>query len=255
MGARGRTGPDWRDAAAYAPLLDADRSLFAWEWLRRDRSYRAAASSNVSARRNGRAPRPEHFGLVAFEPPHLTLPDARPLWRSDVHPYVLRAEAAEPCAPDDRFNPEHMGSLARLVSGERTEYLLLSDGLRAIRLDAPAGAFTSGPVCLKYSIAGLISAQAPLLTLRRFLALSRTGCFSRSLHPREAKARRWILVLRTWDALAAGAGQRQLAEELLRRSAIGPRWRSREASVRSQAQRLVRAARHMGAGGYRELLA
>jgi hypothetical protein len=34
--AKGPSGFDWRDAAAYAPLLEADRSLFAWEWLRRD---------------------------------------------------------------------------------------------------------------------------------------------------------------------------------------------------------------------------
>ena len=36
--------PDWRDAAAYEPLLEADRSLIAWEWLRRDRGYREAAA-------------------------------------------------------------------------------------------------------------------------------------------------------------------------------------------------------------------
>jgi hypothetical protein len=63
------------------------------------------------------------------------------------------------------------------------------------------------------------------------------------------------MLLRTWDGLAAGADQRQLAEVLLSRSAGGPRWRAREPSVRSQVQRLVRSARAFAAGGYRVLLA
>jgi hypothetical protein len=63
-----------------------------------------------------------------------------------------------------------------------------------------------------------------------------------------------VLMLRTWDALTAGADQREIAGELLSRTAVAPRWRSREPSVRSQAQRLVRLARLFSAGGYRVLL-
>lgn len=61
-------------------------------------------------------------------------------------------------------------------------------------------------------------------------------------------------MLRTWYALAGGADQREIAEALLGRSAGEPRWRSREPSLRSQAQRLVRSARVLASGGYRELL-
>ena len=32
------------------------------------------------------------FGLVAFEPPDLGVPHARPLWRGEVHPQVLGVE-------------------------------------------------------------------------------------------------------------------------------------------------------------------
>jgi hypothetical protein len=86
------------------------------------------------------------------------------------------------------------------------------------------------------------------------LSLYRNRRFSRSLHAREARARRWILALRAWDALVAGADQREVAQHLLSRSAGDPRWRSREPSVRSQAQRLVRSARAFANGGYRALL-
>jgi hypothetical protein len=62
------------------------------------------------------------------------------------------------------------------------------------------------------------------------------------------------MMLRAWDALRSGAAQREIAEVLLSRSAGEPRWRVREPSVRLQAQRLVRSARAMAAGGYCALL-
>jgi hypothetical protein len=61
-------------------------------------------------------------------------------------------------------------------------------------------------------------------------------------------------MLRAADALAAGAGQREIAQLLLSEEAGEPRWRTRAPSLRSQAQRLVRAARRMESGSYRELL-
>lgn len=248
--------PDWRDAAAYAPLLDADRSLLAWEWLRRTAGYRAAAGRALGASSEGAdaAGAAARFGLVAFEPAWLSVPDARPLWRADFHPYVLRAEIAGAGPPADLFELDRMSGIARLIVADETEHLLLSDGRKSIRLDGAPGTFGRGPVRLRYSIEGLATAEPPLLTLRRFLALCRGAQFSRSLHGREVRARRWILILRAWDALATGADQRRIAGELLSRTAVGPRWRSRESSVRSQVQRLVRQARQFAGGGYPTLL-
>jgi hypothetical protein len=250
-------GPDWRDAAAYASLLDADRSLFAWEWLRRDPGYRAAADRSLQARTGmaDAASAAEHFGLVALEPPRLTVPNGRPLWRSDVDPFVLPVDLCGAASSAlDEVDMGQVQELARIIVEDGAEHLLLSDGLRSIRLDGPPGAFTGGPICLRYSIEGLIAAERRLLTLRRFLALCRTGHFSRSLHAREARARRWIIMLRAYDGLIAGADQRRIAQELFSSSVTEPRWRSRESSVRSQVQRLVRSARRIAAGGYRSLL-
>jgi hypothetical protein len=249
--------PDWRDAAAYAPLLDADRSLFAWEWLRRDPEYRAAAEAALpEGARTGQAPSgAERFGLVAFEAPDLTVPEARPMWRSDVYRFVLPVDVRRGVVSAvNTIDVARLRDLARILADGGAEHLLLSDGLRSIRLDGQSGAFTSGPVCLLYAIEGLVTAERPLLTLRRYLALCRTGRFSRSLHPREVRARRWIRMLRAHDGLVAGADQREIAEALLSSSVAKPRWRSRESSVRSQAQRLVRSAQASAAGGYRRLL-
>lgn len=244
--------PDWRDAPAYAPLLGADRSLFAWEWLRRDPCYRAAFAAASSSARSSR--RARDFGLVRFERPDLAVPDARPVWAAAVHPFVLNARPAACSEPIDLFDLNSLGSLATLAVDGRIEHLLISDGFRSVRLDAPVGTFGGQPVGLSYSLAGIESARPPLLTLQRFLALARFGRFSTSLHPEEERARRWVLMLRASDALESGAGQRDIARELLSSSVSDARWRVREPSVRSRSQRLANAARRMAAGAFGELL-
>lgn len=244
---------DWKEAGAYAPLLDADRPIFAWEWLRRDPDYRAAAA--FGAEDGAGAPAAALWGLHRFEDPGRGASEARPLWRARDHPYVLKAKAAPSAAPSDAFYVQRLAALAT-VDAEHGggEHWLLSDGLRAIRLDLVDGTASRGPVELHYLLAGRASANGPLLALRRLLVLVETGRFSRTLHPRQPKARRWILALRAHDALAAGASQREIAARLLGDAAAEARWRVDAASLRSQVQRLVRAARGFAGGGYRALL-
>jgi hypothetical protein len=246
-------GTDWRDARTFAPLLDADRPIFAWEWLRRDPDYRAAAT--IAAQHGKGDGDAAHWGLHRFEDPDRAAPGARPLWRAGHHPYVLKARAAPPASPSDAVELGRFAALATFDAGEgEGEHWLLSDGLRGIRLDLVDGTATRGPVELHYLLAGRASASGPLLTLRRLLAFAETGSFSRTLHPREPKARRWILALRANDALAAGASQRDIAALLLGDAAGEARWRVHAASLRSQVQRLVRAARAFADGGYRHFL-
>lgn len=249
--------PDWRDAEAYEPLLSADRSLFAWEWLRRDRNYRAAAERALyaaSRERSDPAETPERWGLHAFEPPEVAVPEARPIWCAEVHPFVLEVEAGSPNG-EDVFDLARFNTISTPVTtADGREHLLISDGLRTIRIDVLAGTIARGPADLRYRLAGLASAERPLLTLRRLLALWRTGGFCNSLHPHEARAKRWLLMLRAHDALAAGANQRAIAAELLRGAASRERWRVEAPSLRSQVQRLVKGARRMAAGGFWPLL-
>lgn len=251
-----RSLPDWRDSDAYQALLDADRSLIAWEWLRRDPAYRAAAKIAMEREHRCSAARAcaAKFGLVRFEAPGLGIPYARPLWRDDSYAHVIGVEPAPGGGAKDRFELGRLQRLASLATGDSAEHLLLSDGFRTVRLDSAAGVLSGGLGRLRYRIEGLASAEPALLALRRFLALCRTGRFARSLHPREPRARRWILILRAWDALADGADQRLIASRLLSASVSEPGWRLREPSVRSRAQRLVRSARRFGNGGYRALL-
>ena len=189
-----------------------------------------------------------------FEAPGLAAPLARPVWTAAVHPPVLPAEACATGPEADMLDLDQVGVMALVV--RRTgggEHLLISDGLRTIRVDVVLGSLNRR-ARLRFLIGGIASAGRPLLTLRRLIAFCKSGRFSQPLHPPEARARRWILLLRTIDALGAGADQRDVAEALLSGEAAELRWRSNTPSLRSQAQRLVRGARHMGGGGYRELL-
>lgn len=251
----GRSWPrtDWRDADAYAPLLDADRSLFAWEWLRRDAAYCAEAVTALSDPHRDLAARP--WGLHRFEDPSLASPAARPVWRADRHPYVLAAMARVSRGGDDAFHLSRLSAIATMVHGTSgAQHWLLSDGLHTIRLDISGASASAGPIELTYRLTGRTSAAGPLLTLRRLLAFAEQGRFSKQLHRRETRARRWILTLRAHDAINAGASQREIAAALLSDAAANPRWRLDAASVRSQVQRVTRAARSLADDGYRAFL-
>lgn len=241
---------DWKDAAVYAPLLHVGRGAFAWEWLRRDNSYRAAAAKAARSHQS-----PLRWGLHAFEPPDRIAVAARPVWSRETCPYVLEATAVDDGEHDERLDLERLGSLVSLVvDSSGTEHLLLSDGSRAIRVDIVSGTLRARPALLRYRLEGLCRVEEALLVLRQLIALSRTGRFSSVLHPPERRAGRWILLLRTYDALLAGATQREIAEWLFGLEATEPRWRVQASSVRSRVQRLVREARRTAAGGYRSFL-
>lgn len=256
---RGQT-QDWRDAEAYAPLLQVGRPGFAWEWLRRNDRYREAAARALKAEASGTArlvgdphQGAERWGLHAFEAPELDAIAARPVWRREMLPYVLEADAVDEGGGEDRFDIGRLSHLATLIRDRAAEHLLLSDGRRALRIDIVSGTLGGGPALLRYRLAGLSRIEAPLLVLRQVLTLWRTGQFSRGLHRPERRAARWILLLRTHDALAAGAGQREIAGELVGRQAAARHWRVEASSLRSRAQRLVREARRMAVGGYSSL--
>jgi hypothetical protein len=72
------------------------------------------------------------------------------------------------------------------------------------------------------------------------------------LFARERRAARWILHLRVLDALDDGVTQREIGRTLF--PPVGGQWRGRSDFLRLRVQRLVRNARALSAGGYRELL-
>jgi len=251
--------PAWTDSSAYEALVGIDRSLLAWEWLRRVPAYRERALRAVGAgavldsRRAVVSTDASSWGLHAFEDPRLDSSRARPVWRSDWHGHVLAARAVPARPSGETLDLARLETLATLVVGAQSDHLLLADGRHAIRLDL-AGGLSPGPVRLHYDISGLAGAEPSILALRRLIALVRDGRFSRALHPAHARSRRLVLALRAWDALEAGACQRDIAALLLNGSSGLRRWRVEAPSLRSRAQRLSRSARMLARGGWAQLL-
>ena len=195
---------NWRSAANYRALLCADRRGFAWEWMRRHEPYRLAWADRMR--------RPEEFGLLAFEDPAHALPDARPIWDPATDPSVL---ASHPVAglsplPADTLD---IRSLSQYVSVEidecDVEHWLITDGQWLVRLDLHDGTLLGGPVLLEHRLQGFASADPKLLALRQLGALVDRGELPAMLRPRETRAARWVLELRTADALASGASHRR----------------------------------------------
>jgi hypothetical protein len=187
--------------------------------------------------------------------PDRAAPEARPVWRREAHPFVLQATAWPSATGPDALDLGAIASAATLVrSSDGAEHLLLSDGLRALRIDILRGSIAERPARLRFQLEGIISAEPPLLTLRRLLVFCRTGQFGAALHPREKRAARWISMLRAHDGLASGARQREIAAVLFGDVARNQRWRVEASTLRLQAQRLVRSARVMASGGYVQLL-
>lgn len=242
--------PDWRDVAAYAQLAVADRSILAWEWLRRVPGYRQEACDALRTGVRGDAAR---WGLHRFEDPAVGAPEARPIWTASAYDPVLVA-VAFPAPAGQGLDCAGIADLVTVHAEDAAERVLLSDGLRALRIDTMEGTLGKGRVSLRFAVEGPPRLTAPLLALRRFDALGGDGRFRAALHPREPRVARLVQLLRTADALAAGANQRAIAAELLCGDVGAPGWREVHPELRLRAQRLVRDARACLAGGYRALL-
>jgi hypothetical protein len=132
--------------------------------------------------------------------------------------------------------------------------LLLSDGYRSIRLDLRGDSIRDSPVRLSYELAGIEALQRPLIVLRRLRSFAAEGRFVASLHPPPQRASRVIQLLRAYDAIHVGARQIDVAEVLSRSGLEWGRWRVHSPSVRSRAQRLARAAKHMAKSQFWALL-
>lgn len=204
-----------------------------------------------------RARPPIDGGCIFAEQPTIAAPDATIIWGAAFDPTTLQVAAvpAVECDNADALDPgELSGWMTIVAERDGREHVVLSDGWRRIRLDVDAGSLAAGaPVVLRYDIVGLVSAQAKVLPLQRFLYLCRHHRFARTLFEPDLGIPRSILLLRVYDAERAGASQREIAQVLFG-SDTNRDWRGAGNSWRSRVKRLAREARAMAAGGYRTLM-
>lgn len=210
-----------------------------------------------AGRRAGLCPSPLHGGFIFAEHPGLAAPDARILWDAALDPGTL-AISVRPAIPGDPDSLilDHISPWLTCVEGpDGLEHAVLSDGWHHIRLDVTGGRLAGQKaVHLHYRLHGLTSARSRMLPLRRFLGLCQYRRFGQSLFPSEPQTLRWLDMLRVHDAVQDGASQREIASTLFGEARIADDWNGPSDSLRSRVRRLVRDARAMAAGGYRNLL-
>jgi hypothetical protein len=141
-----------------------------------------------------------------------------------------------------------------VVAGRGTERVALCDGYRRISLDVAGGSLLDGPVRARFVLDHAAGIDSRIVTLRRLVKLLETGKFPKSLFQRETRASRWLMAMRAHDAAAAGASQREIAEELFASLYRGAHWKSDADFLRLRVNRLLRLARRMAAADYRVLL-
>lgn len=192
-------------------------------------------------------------GCSFAEDPALPATQARILFARGTDPYVLPCEAV-PSVADDRDLLRSGCFSAVLLGADPTEQVLFSDGLHNLRLEIQSGSLLAGPVQLRFRLEGLGGIDAPLLTLRRLVALHRLGRMPRQLFPRDRRIDRGILTLRAFDAWSAGATRREIAAALFGKDAVERDWGGPSDHLHSRVKRLLRAARMMVRGDWRRLL-
>ncbi|WP_195908603.1 DNA -binding domain-containing protein [Novosphingobium sp. Gsoil 351] len=162
------------------------------------------------------------------------------------------AVAAEPNDPDALALAELLPWLNAAVDAAGIEHAVLSDGRHHVRIDVENGSLLSGtPVVLHYRIGGIVSAESKILPLRRLIWLVRNRRFGKALVVRDPRLKRHVLALRVSDALAAGATNREIAEELW--DAGTASFEVRE-SLRLRIHRLVAETARLRGGAWRMLM-
>jgi hypothetical protein len=201
--------------------------------------------------------KPSIGGVTFAEDPARPAPEARIVWDAALDPAILpvHAETADAGDPDALRLAALAPWLTVIVGADDREHAVLSDGCHHLRLDVETGRLSGAEaVVLDYGLRGVRSAEPRLLTLRRLLGLCRYRRFARTLFPADPRMPRLVTTLRVSDALAEGASQRDIAAGLFGADAVADDWNGRSDALRSRIRRLVREARTMAAGGYRQLL-
>jgi hypothetical protein len=177
-------------------------------------------------------------------------------WSVDVDPSVLQVDAVPVLsARDDSFDLARFAAMVSVVqSASSGEHIAISDGYHRIRLDVVSGSLMQGPVVLRHHLGGIDRLDQKLLALRQLIALHRHGRFVSSLFPVGPQTTRIVMALRAYDALQAGASQRDIAIALFGNNAVDDDWKAGSDYLRLRVRRLVTLACRMASGEWRHLL-
>jgi hypothetical protein len=228
--------PDWRDADAYRPLLDAEPAEWAWEFGRR------AAGPTQS---------PAELCYVAQAPRGDPRPAVLWRWRCDPSVPVLSVSSAAGADPGalDLKRLDLPVIVVRSEDGD--QHVWIADGPRRQRFAVVEGDALAGPVRCQVHLPSAGPGEAALEGARRLIGLRDTGRLPPIRLRPMARPERWMQSLRAHDARQAGASQREIALCLFGAARVREDWSGGSDYMRMRVQRLVRGAQSLVAGGYR----
>lgn len=260
-----RNRPPWDVVAKY------DRPAWAWEYLRRNPSYRefyrclpvvpvrplSRQTSMIVIEASSRSHLAAPWGCTFAEDPDRPYPEARVFWDAAADPGILPISlykaASWPAAALDVIDFAKLPAtvtVLRLDTGH--EYIRIAQGPYAIQLYVTDGSALDGPVTFTSHISGY-SGRLKSLTQQRLRTFCRTKRFQPSLFSNKKdhyRSARWLLGLQALDMIEQDSTEAKIAEVLFgQEEGEGSDWR------RSRVSRLLKAARRYVDRGYLDILA
>jgi hypothetical protein len=249
----------WRDAGNYAFLRALPPAGCAWEFLRRNPDYQKAWCAFASKTILSSKPDsdPAVFGLVRFESPERDARSANVFWHRSLSREILPLIASKPEPAHQYARLSLDGLQCRMIvqagrAGE--QHILFAEDGRFFQLEVQ-GLPAIDTACLTTEIVfSPRLAAARVQALIRFADMVTHRHLRASLYRPERRASRWMMGLRAFDAMQAGASHRQIAGALFGETIVREDWSGRSDYLRLRVQRLLRFSERLVKGGYRHLL-
>jgi hypothetical protein len=253
-------------AAALMSLQPLSFQALMWEWQRRDPTYRAFAAQApaphastigaVTCLHITASKEATQWGCLFAEHADMPVTMARLFWTAERDPFVLSVSARRvPAGTENSLDIAHLSERVVLLCDDSgREQLLVGSAATSLRLDIGDGTLRDGPVALTYHVPGFGAAAPQLQTIALLHQLQRYLCLPPFSSITAQIWRREVSRLVAFDALARGASHREIGALIFGQSALDDGWDSQSDRVRSLVKRLVRDARRLAGGDYRNML-
>jgi hypothetical protein len=248
-------GSSWLNADAYTYLNNLGSAAFAWEFLRRNPSYRAAYQSiidNSDATPELSERTAQRWGLQFAVAPDLRADRAPVVWLPHLNPGTVIVAPA----PDEFAEARSISELTPAFSrrgAKRDEHWLLDQGGDTLPVTLIGGADATRPAAIVIPLDSSFSMR--MKAAQHFGSVIAGGVPGRAPDALTGKQRRRLqLILRGLDGWLARRSCREIAEDLFGPNSIpaGPEWNSHE--LRGRTRRLYKRGLDLMQGEYRDLL-